>query len=372
MLSMATGLEIIPGFKPQVVGPVAIGDWEDGYDDWVFQIQALCNGMGIPFPDNIHYRRMRGSLPDQIEDIAEWIKSKGIVGFTIDAIEAASGGYDDQGPNQRAERFFDATREIENCAILAIDHVSAEVMSKVREGNVEDILKSIGGVRKRDRSRAMYLLGGDMEHPRHEMEVLLRDVKRNRRAIQPDRYLVVNFSDFDEDERGQNIRVTTRYEASAPVLVSAQSLTTRINRYLLENGARQEAEIVKALNEKQNKINVYLGRMLKSGKVVKLKDGRYAAQSSFDYGAIADEGVVPVVGDVVPPVVPGGVVEGTTTGSPYGGGEPLLSLPSQTPSAPNVVSEGEEAEKMRQIFPFSQPYNPDGHEEADSDDKVEI
>lgn len=262
--STHTGEEVVPGWKPQDIGAVLVLDWEDAASEWDGQLRAVCRGAGIQVPD-LHYRRMAGALADHVEQIAAFVDQNGIALVIVDSVEAACGsGVEQETYNARAERYFDALRVLET-ASLSLDHVAGAAI-----GQSDPVLKSIGGIRKRDRARAVFELSRQTEG-RERIELVIRDTKRNRRAKQEDQGVAIEFSDFDSDGRAGFI---TFSRCGVDASQSAAAVD-RIEALLLAEGAKSTAEIALALSLSADTVRRTIHRH--SGRITRLEDGRYGA-----------------------------------------------------------------------------------------------
>lgn len=267
VLMALTGTRIIPGFST-LDGPcgVLVSDWEDSRDEWEGQLQAICRGADIARPPKFFYRRMAGALADQIEEMAAFVSEHNIGLHIVDSVEAACGSASDhENYNARAERLFDALRLLSSASLL-LDHVAGADLEVGAPGPQ----KSIGGVRKRDRARAVYALKTQSQS-RELIEVVLTDVKRNRRARQDPLALAMHFRDFDEDGRAREI-IFGRATVSAEV---AGSTIDRIEAYLTAHGAVREEELIEALSLKPATFRSALSRHSK--RIQRLADGRISA-----------------------------------------------------------------------------------------------
>lgn len=260
-----TGQPILPGFTVAEPVAVLVLDWEDSRDEWEGQIRAICRGAGLEWPLAFHYRRMAGALSDQIEGVAAFVDEWRVGLVIVDSVEAACGsGNDHETYNARAERLFDALR-MQPAASLLLDHVAATELDK--EGPSQ---KSIGGVRKRDRARALYALR-TQNATRERIEVVLSDVKRNRRAKQEPLGIALNFGDFDADGRARRISFG---EAKLAAEVRGSAID-RIEAYLVEEGERSDAELALALGLPAGTIRSCLQRYPK--RIRRLPSGKIGA-----------------------------------------------------------------------------------------------
>lgn len=267
-LMALTGESLLPGFEVVDHCPVLVLDWEDSRDEWEGQIRAICRGAGIAPPKAFRYRRMAGALADQIEQIAEFVAEHSIGLVIIDSVEAACGSAaDNETYNARAERLFDALRLLGTASLL-LDHVTGAELDKPTNGPAP--MKSIGGVRKRDRARAVYALRVQNQS-REVVEVVLADVKRNRRAKQEPLGIALRFADFDDDGRARRILFS---KAVVSVEVGGSAID-KIEAHLVADGAATDAELALAAGVSREAIRSCLKRHPQ--RITRLPDGRIGA-----------------------------------------------------------------------------------------------
>lgn len=90
-LAVASGQRIGP-FEPLITGPVLYLDWENDARVHRRRLTRLCNGLGMPFPDNIIHYAARGKLTSAESDIVEMAYEEGAVFSVLDSIGFAAGG----------------------------------------------------------------------------------------------------------------------------------------------------------------------------------------------------------------------------------------------------------------------------------------
>ena len=260
-VSVTTGRIVVPGWRP-MSAPVLLLDWEDAGREWSRQIRAISRGAGIEAP-KLTYRRMSGSLADQIEEIAAYVSQHATGLVVVDSVEAACGaGRESEGFNDRVQRLFDALRVLD-VAVLLLDHVAGSDLD--REGASP---KPFGGIFKLNRARAVFELHAEKEPTPERIEVSITDTKRNRRAKLPTQSLAINFSDFDEQGRARCIRYEA-VELSAPELVRRLSNIDRID-HLLRSGPQGTKAIASELDLTEAAVRTYVSR---SPRFARLADG---------------------------------------------------------------------------------------------------
>ncbi len=90
-LAVATGQRIGP-FEPLIQGPCLYLDWENDDKMHRRRLTRLCDGLGLPFPNNIMHYAARGKLTSAESDIVELAYEEGAVFSVLDSIGFAAGG----------------------------------------------------------------------------------------------------------------------------------------------------------------------------------------------------------------------------------------------------------------------------------------
>jgi hypothetical protein len=153
-VSVQSGLEVLPGFKPVEVGPCLYMDWETDADTMSERVEMICRGLGID-PVEINYlgrpEAMR-PMVDMIEDALKVIQDEGVKLVVVDSVEMAMAGsrgeYGDQ--NDAILRLNEAVKML-GVTVILIDHISAEMAA--RRGVAG---KAYGSIFKRNSARAMF------------------------------------------------------------------------------------------------------------------------------------------------------------------------------------------------------------------------
>lgn len=175
-LSVATGLEVVPGLKPRDVGPVLYLDWEtDGYVVNE-RIRSIATGSSFE-PVNILYRRCNRPLADDADELSHICATRGVKFILIDSAGMAMGAGGDYGDaNESTIRLFDAIRHI-GLSTLVVDHVSKQEM-KTADGKTKAALP-YGSVYKVNLSRSAWELRNTTAEGDERLSLSLVHAKAN-------------------------------------------------------------------------------------------------------------------------------------------------------------------------------------------------
>ena len=122
-VSVETGREIIPGFRPQHTGPVLYLNWETTKEDIDQRVKAVCAGAGIEPVRMYHLSGGGRPLAQRIEAVARVIDKTGAVMLVVDSNGKAIGTSGEGPIEDAANRFASALDELGR-STLCIDHVS--------------------------------------------------------------------------------------------------------------------------------------------------------------------------------------------------------------------------------------------------------
>jgi hypothetical protein len=147
-VSVATGLEVLPGVVPVRRGPVLYLDWEDRRDVHGARLQQIAAGLGIDPTEDVIYQEMVAPLPECWEDIQVLANKMGVVLLICDSFGLAAAGEPETG--QAALDYFRALHAM-GLASLTIAHVAKQ---DLREGEV----RPYGSVFVRNSARAVWSL----------------------------------------------------------------------------------------------------------------------------------------------------------------------------------------------------------------------
>lgn len=125
-VSLTTGLEVLPGFRPSVRCKVAYCDYETDSDTMNRRVQLIAAGMGIEHPD-IAYFRLDQPFSDCVEWLLPHVQEHGIGLVIVDSVEAAIAGASGHGApaNDAPSKLNRALRQLGVSALL-IDHINSE------------------------------------------------------------------------------------------------------------------------------------------------------------------------------------------------------------------------------------------------------
>ena len=267
-LSVKTGMEFVPGFTPLIMGETLYLDWEAGRARVNARIQALCRGMGIP-PVSIRYRRCRGPMIDQVEEVLRECDQHNVVLVVVDSVEMAISGTGGEGsdPNDKVVRLHSALRWLQTTTAL-VDHISAASM-----GNSSGAGKPIGGVAKRNLARMAYEMrkAGNNTDTK-ALHVALFNTKRNDDGplFRP-RGLKVEFQPGLVRYGGDDI--------DDAELVKAMSVPEQIQR-LLAHSSRSKRFIMDNVHGKAGTIDQALNRGEENSRWIRLPGGEYGLPES--------------------------------------------------------------------------------------------
>ena len=163
LVSLATGEEVVPGWKPTRRGRGLMLDWETDQETLNRRVRMICRGAGIPYVP-IDYVACDGPLVDQMEWLLERVNEDNIDLIVVDSVEAAMQGSRSDGAdlNDAAGKVNQVLRKLGRSAIL-VDHVNA--VGAASQGLAG---KAYGSIFKRNWVRMSYELkrvheGGDCE-----------------------------------------------------------------------------------------------------------------------------------------------------------------------------------------------------------------
>lgn len=153
MVSLVSGEEIIPGWRPMRRGNGLVLDWETDQETINRRVRMICRGAGIDYVP-IPYVACDGPLIDQLPWILERVHEEHIDLIGVDSVEAAMMGSRSDGAdmNDTAGKINQVLRKVGKSAIL-VDHVNSQAAaSKGLAG------KAYGSVFKRNWVRMSYEL----------------------------------------------------------------------------------------------------------------------------------------------------------------------------------------------------------------------
>jgi hypothetical protein len=248
-VSVTTGLEILPGYRPMLRGNVLYLDWETDHDTLNLRVQQIARGAGID-PPNILYLRMDGPFADAVERVLALCQEHGIVLVIIDSMEAAMAGSIAAGapPNEGPSKINRGLRRLGRITSFLVDHISAE---QAQQRGVAR--KAYGNIFKRNWVRLAFQLKQAREPNGDEMNHLgLFCAKRNNgREYDP---VGLRWEINDEVCRW------AREDIADPELEEALPTAERIAAYLRREGPSQPSAIGEATGIKSATVRSTLAR----------------------------------------------------------------------------------------------------------------
>lgn len=248
-VSVTTGLEILPGYRPMLRGTVLYLDWETDHHTLNGRVQQIARGAGIDPPD-ILYLRMDGPFADNVERILALCQQFGVVLIIIDSVEAAMAGSVSAGapPNEGPSKINRGLRRLGGITSFLVDHISSE---QAQQKGVAR--KAYGNIFKRNWVRLSFQLKQAREGPGDGFNHLgLFCAKRNNgREFEP---VGLRWEINDEVCRWE------REEIDDPELEEALPPIERIAAYLKREGPSQPSAISEATGMPSGTVRSTLSR----------------------------------------------------------------------------------------------------------------
>lgn len=251
-VSLATGVEIIPGFVPTAIGSPLYLDWESDGWDIDDRVKRIARGAGVRAPE-ISYRECVVPLVDQIDDVVRQVHRDSHDFLVIDSVGMAMNPKREGGdPNESVRAMFQAIRPL-GVTTVAIDHV---VGAETKAGSKSS--RPYGSVYKENLARNTYEVRPLPPVPgetgvRH---ITVRHAKGNMSDLRPIIGLQVI---FDHD--------AVRFEAEPVRIVEAEedghawpTSTRDLVREILQRGHLTEAEIADEIGRKLDTVGRVLRR----------------------------------------------------------------------------------------------------------------
>lgn len=257
-VSVATGSEVVPGWKPSAAAPVVLLDWEATADDWTNLLASVAEGAGLE-PAKVAYFPGRRPLADDVERIAELVAGLGAGLVIVDSVGLALGaGREAADPADAVLRLHQALRHLRTTSLL-IDHVTGADISQGANGTS----RPYGSIYKSNSARDVWELRREQEPRDGVAEVLLVHAKANLSAKHPPIGLrVIHQGDTVRFERG---------EVTASELEARLSIAQRMRRCLAQ-GALTSRALAGELSVPEPSVRSALQRH--PGLFTRLEDGR--------------------------------------------------------------------------------------------------
>lgn len=230
-VSVTTGREVLPGYRPTTVCKALYCDYETDEDTLNLRVAQIARGIGIE-PPNIGYLRMDSPFSDSVEVLLSLVQEHDIGLVIVDSVEAAMAGSVASGApsNEGPAKLNRAIRRLGISALL-VDHISAE---QAQSGNVAT--KAYGNIFKRNWQRVAFQLQQTKEPAADGLRHLgLVNTKRNNAKLAPPVGMAWDVN--DEWCRWW------REEIEEPELQVALPTADRIKAYLVREGPSQPSII---------------------------------------------------------------------------------------------------------------------------------
>jgi DNA-binding CsgD family transcriptional regulator len=246
-LSVKTGLEIIPGFKPSVMGQVLYLDWETDEDDIDSRLKRIAAGAGLTDEPEFLYRFCTRPLSHFAEDLAMQVANEDIALVIVDSIGAAMGGQaEGADPADAAIRLFAGLRFLRT-TVLCIDHVA-----KAQMGAPAATSKPYGSTYKVNLARCTWEMRQAQASRNGPLHVALYHQKANTTARHQPIGLGLYFEPGLTYWKEEPIR---EEELLAPL-----TMANRIEILLRETDVMSTTEIAEALDASESTIRKTLDR----------------------------------------------------------------------------------------------------------------
>jgi hypothetical protein len=247
-VSIATGYEIIPGYRPRQRGGVLYVDYETDADTMNRRVKQIARGARIEPPD-IAYLRLDQPFADSLWRVIQEADEHACLLVIVDSVEAAlAGGADPGGPmNEGPARMNQALRQLHRTSLL-VDHVNSEqAKSKQLAG------KAYGSIFKRNWVRLSYEIKRvqDSPDPNHHHLGLFCAKRNNGLRFEP---TGLRWTVNDEESAWEREDIDT--ESFAEALPAWQ----RVQAYLRSDGPHTANEIADELGIPRPTVTAALSR----------------------------------------------------------------------------------------------------------------
>ena len=222
-------------------GNVLYLDWEMEAEETQGRLGRIAEGMGLPTPPRVFYRRCAGRLVDDVEWLAETVQSKGIDLVVVDSAVPACGG----NPNEpeSVQSLFYGLRQLEVTSLI-VAHVSKSVAAGPQTS-------PFGSVFWSNLSRNVWQAQKEQEMGEDSMVVALWHRKTNVGPLLKPVTLKITFSPSFSVERV----ATGEYKTLASKLQLAERMAAALG-----NGAMSSSALAEAIDAKTGSVRVTLNR----------------------------------------------------------------------------------------------------------------
>jgi hypothetical protein len=239
VVSLTAGVEIIPGWLPTGRFRVGVLDWDEGQDEELVRLYAICRAHAVEI-EGYEYSAQSRPLVESADEVGRWIAERGIeVLFVSPVNRALRAAFGD--PGVPVFELYEILREFRTTNIL-IDHVTgAQVENR-------EAVREYGSVAKRDAARGSYSIYEQSSEPGTRI-VVLRNTKPDalapRRAPEAVR---ITFEPAYPPDNGvyERIGFSEDVVADEPVASAASRSETqpdKLVRLLREHGPMKTLEV---------------------------------------------------------------------------------------------------------------------------------
>lgn len=182
--SACSGHEVVPGWRPVREFKVLVLDWDEGAEEEMIRLAAICDAHQIELTTEYHYKRQTRPLHDVADEIGAYIVANGIEIVIVSPMGRAQRNF---GENITApvDEVHEILRSFGTTNIL-IDHVTGDNI----KGGAQ---REFGSVRKRDNVRGSYGIDVQSEEPGTRV-LVLRNTKADALSPrQPDQAVRIEF-----------------------------------------------------------------------------------------------------------------------------------------------------------------------------------
>ena len=243
-------------------GNVLYLDWEMEAEEAHGRLRRIAEGMDLPTPPRIFYRRCAGRLVDDVEWLAETVKSKGIDLVVVDSAVPACGG----NPNEpeSVQALFYGLRQLEVTSLIV-----AHVSKNTADGPVTT---PYGSVFWSNLSRNVWQAQKDQELGEDSMVVALWHRKTNVGPLLKPVSLKITFSPSFSVERVPTVE--------RPVLTSKPPLAEQMAKKL-GDGAMSSSALAEAIGANHDSVRRTLTR--RDDRFVRVGDSQWGLKAAGEY-----------------------------------------------------------------------------------------
>jgi hypothetical protein len=252
-LSVAKGIDLIPGLTATARCRVMYLDWETNKSGHARRERALLRGAKLEQPGRqILYKRMHSPLADASEELVATVKEYGIGLVIIDSAGMACGGL--ISDEQAVAGMFLAARSF-GCTVLTITHVPKDNQSR----------KPIGSSYWWNEARACWEIKHDQFEGSSAYTIVLNHTKHNNQPKQ-------RSLSFEFEYEGTSVHIRKADAAANAELNKTLSLPRRIEFELVQDPWKTAKELAGALESSEKRVGEALllgekkSRFLRRGK----------------------------------------------------------------------------------------------------------